>query len=963
MTRKNRNKAARNTPASGASEKRYITTDILGGGSSYDYMSTNSDIRPNKYGAAYIVLKNGPAQRCVDVRSSEVASANWSIIDRRSKESIATNEDPKDNPIARSILRYQEKYSEPFFGRWEQSLCVTGENYVQLVRNTSGYPADIEWLNPLMVDIEAPLNIIRGYRYNGGDGVENLQPHQVAYDRIPSSLFTDIYGWSPLMSVVMDAGIIINSNRVMSALFRNGATPGGVIRPKEVQGNQRSWSEDEARRIKQAMQDSHKGPDQAGRLAVFPFPMEVELFNQPDFQKWADLIKTLETQIYSAFGVPRSVAGDSDSTRYQASPDDRPNFKRLIKSELSRIQDSFNTTIVPFFDGSRRYQLEFDLSDYEVVPAETVTTANSMLLSAGITLNAYKRMVGEKEIGPAGDIYYMPSGIQIVREADLKAGNLPAPPIAVEQPQTPMLPSGTAEPAVDPTKDAGLPLFVGLSLANNDNLISLQRRLKELYPDADVKWNTPDDFHVTLFYAEMADDFSARDFAEALEELPIPTFDLRIGQLNSFDKLGEHALHLRVRHDAALKSYQTAVYQLAQEFDITCSPYSNPAQWIPHITMGYLPSRAGRTTFDSKLTVEPVGVVCDYGDETLWESVRPRQQPLPTPVIPTTSQGIDEFKAWVKFQRNNASKAKTRAFKFEAIPEQIAYRIREEHAAGKSADEVHEYLLPLLTGVLPQSVAMSIDQSQYDELPGNSKAYALHLQEMGTTADLIPTAVGKHYLRTLAAKAIQSTRIDFEDGVEDLLTDALAGRVERRRFGIILRSLIETAVRKAYFDGLSDGGITDAELDEDDIEWLDNWFDQQRAFVINLADAIYKDERVTEDEVTGKPIMWWNQSVAPSYAQALTSAAKNAAFERFLGSAEDHCDDCPAINGQVRRASFWRKIGIWNASKKTQCGGFFCDCTNGPSDKPITRGRFPKLIGFHKSADLHDHQHNNDEAA
>lgn len=191
----------------------------------------------------------------------------------------------------------------------------------------------------------------------------------------------------------------------------------------------------------------------------------------------------------------------------------------------------------------------------------------------------------------------------------------PTPPqdVTVTTPETPALADGQ--------RDTGDNLFVGLDLANNVDLVGLQRQLRERYPN--VTWNDPADFHVTLFYAPVCDPVKAQAFSDALRFVDVPEMTLRIGSLKSFDSIGEHAIHFRVRENADLRDFQDTVYQLAAECGIEPSSYSLPGQWIPHITMGYAPEKQ-TVYWSSKIAVAPKGLLCNHGDKPLLE---------PTPLL------------------------------------------------------------------------------------------------------------------------------------------------------------------------------------------------------------------------------------------------------------------------------------------------------------------------------------------
>lgn len=188
-------------------------------------------------------------------------------------------------------------------------------------------------------------------------------------------------------------------------------------------------------------------------------------------------------------------------------------------------------------------------------------------------------------------------------------------------------------------------------------------------------------------------------------------------------------------------------------------------------------------------------------------------------------------------------------------------------------------------------------------------------------------------------KSIQSTRLDFEDAVEQLLLQAIDGNVNKLTFVNRMMQLIRGYGFQAYRDGLKAGGVND-EMDDDDTAQAERLVQEQRQYVRGIADAIYEDDKVTEAEARGKPAMWFNKSVYPFYLLGIDSASANAALEWVLGRTEKHCVSCKALSGQVRRVKYWLSTVI-PKSIQLACKGFRCDCKTVPTDKPVSRGKLP----------------------
>lgn len=178
--------------------------------------------------------------------------------------------------------------------------------------------------------------------------------------------------------------------------------------------------------------------------------------------------------------------------------------------------------------------------------------------------------------------------------------------------------------------------------------------------------------------------------------------------------------------------------------------------------------------------------------------------------------------------------------------------------------------------------------------------------------------------RVYGRKALQSTRLDFEGDLEELLNSAVEGTTARARAGIILRALISKYGRRAYEDGLSDGGVkappTNSELSE-----INGMVRDQSAYVTGMMDALYQDG-LTETEIQGKPDMWFRGSILNFYHQGLLASGDDPLM-KFSGSdGAESCPDCKRLKGQVHRLSeYIERNYVPKPGADFECGGYNCE--------------------------------------
>lgn len=203
---------------------------------------------------------------------------------------------------------------------------------------------------------------------------------------------------------------------------------------------------------------------------------------------------------------------------------------------------------------------------------------------------------------------------------------------------------------------------------------------------------------------------------------------------------------------------------------------------------------------------------------------------------------------------------------------------------------------------------------------------------------------GKDSLKSvIQQKSIQSTRIDFEIAIEDLINEARNETIDQKTFTLRMMQSIRGYGQIAMLDGLAAGGVvtTLADLEADDTAFLNRHFIRQRSFVNKLGQVIF-GKGLSDAEAARKPILWFNKSIAPLFEAGKASADKNGMYEWVLGNTEQHCRTCKALDGQRHRMKTYFSRNLIPQSDILECGGWHCDC------KLIqvfgkARGRLPKV--------------------
>jgi hypothetical protein len=221
-----------------------------------------------------------------------------------------------------------------------------------------------------------------------------------------------------------------------------------------------------------------------------------------------------------------------------------------------------------------------------------------------------------------------------------------------------------------------------------------------------------------------------------------------------------------------------------------------------------------------------------------------------------------------------------------------------------------------------------------------------------TTAEMLKAAFD--YARELSAqKAVQATRLDFENAFNNLLEGTRKGDYTRQQFQSQLRKVLRQYGIMAYRDGLVDGGVIDGEMDDDDRAEIAALLADQSNYIGNFGGVLFnKDGGISDTLADLKAELWWNKSVYTFYQKGLASADRNGMYMWTIGQTEKHCVTCAALNGQVHRMKDYAKRGLLPKSSNLACGGWECDC-NLVKVNERARGTFPRYAPGRS----HDHTH------
>lgn len=283
----------------------------------------------------------------------------------------------------------------------------------------------------------------------------------------------------------------------------------------------------------------------------------------------------------------------------------------------------------------------------------------------------------------------------------------------------------------------GESLYISLWLGDQSVLTDIQSKLRiETNYNPDIDWVDPKTFHVTLVGTKGISDAI---FNELKEQLPkkIDSIELNIGPVAAFENDYETVFYVAVRSTPSLEQLQQKLNVIFGSYGISVSEYSDPAKYMPHITMAYASPDTPIPNYDRYETVKPESLVVqrmDYQtihvihmDGSEDDSINEENKKLISLLRQSWRKRIE---AW----RNSGKSS--------------------EHMPGEMLDIVKRYQASSVKSVFYEGLEKAVDMGAFDNYP---------LIDIEMIKSLLPGAVQDNAVQEIRAwekKAIKS----FKDG-------------------------------------------------------------------------------------------------------------------------------------------------------------------------------------------------------
>ena len=195
------------------------------------------------------------------------------------------------------------------------------------------------------------------------------------------------------------------------------------------------------------------------------------------------------------------------------------------------------------------------------------------------------------------------------------------------------------------------------------------------------------------------------------------------------------------------------------------------------------------------------------------------------------------------------------------------------------------------------------------------------------------------------------SKSSFETNIRSAFRGLWSGVFDRYDFDSAMVATINQGFNDAWAQGMKAAGLSIADMSAEERSTLEDLKRGQYAYIQTVAQALIDGSKANGGlwGAFSQRINLWAIRWDSVYHTALTMAQNDPPLEwkiNVVRIVKQNCKSCLALNGKVKRASFWRDRGIQPQSAPNphlNCGGWECGCGLVPTDKSISKGRLPKL--------------------
>ena len=200
-----------------------------------------------------------------------------------------------------------------------------------------------------------------------------------------------------------------------------------------------------------------------------------------------------------------------------------------------------------------------------------------------------------------------------------------------------------------------------------------------------------------------------------------------------------------------------------------------------------------------------------------------------------------------------------------------------------------------------------------------------------------------------AELAVQVGTEQYRRGLRGPVRGLWSGAIDLDQAYDMLLTAIENGLTRAWHAGLAEVGILPAEMTPEERMALRQLIAGESQHIYGLLTDVEEGNKAAGGKLGPQfqRLEAWVTRALDASNRAKLMAAADPKLKWVVGPTKEHCTTCfDKLQGKVKRASTWRRLGIQPQSPPNpmlECGGWNCLCSLQPTDEPMSKGPLPKV--------------------
>lgn len=189
---------------------------------------------------------------------------------------------------------------------------------------------------------------------------------------------------------------------------------------------------------------------------------------------------------------------------------------------------------------------------------------------------------------------------------------------------------------------------------------------------------------------------------------------------------------------------------------------------------------------------------------------------------------------------------------------------------------------------------------------------------------------------------------NYRGGIRSAVRALWLGLLDMDQFFDSMDTTIRNGIVAAWNEGAREVGVQPNELTPQERIAQQGMIISERSRIFEFGEFIEANSKANKGllRTSFARAEAWILRAQDAKNRGVLSAKNDPKLKWIFDPAKENCRTCAALNGKIKRQSFWQRVGVRPQNPPNpliECEGWRCGCQLVPTDEPLSRGRLPGL--------------------